>query len=91
MYQNGNAAGQTIDSLLCEIPAPDLGSQIQNEDNGECLNVDGDGNSLGDYTSVVTRSCDQNTNNQRWRFTSSGQLLHAPSGMMIMTETHEEL
>ena len=72
-----------IDDLLCNAPAPAKGSQLRNMETGKCLHVDGDGNSPWDYTSVIITDCDDNSNNQRWIFSGSNQLLHAPSGMCL--------
>jgi len=72
-----------IDDLLCDAPAPAKGSQLRNMETGKCLHVDGDGNSPWDYTSVIITDCDDNSNNQRWIFSGSDQLLHAPSGMCL--------
>jgi len=70
-----------IDDLLCAVP-PVTGNKIVNAETGQCLHVDGEASNPGDYTSVIITDCDDNSNNQKWTF-SSGQLLHAASGKCL--------
>ena len=66
--------------IYIELYAP--GGAITNREDGNCLHVDGDGEFPNDYTNVITFGCND-SNNQKWAFDGSGQLIHTPSGMCL--------
>ena len=58
------------------------GGAIINREDGNCLHVDGDADIPNDYTNVITTGCNE-SNNQKWAFDGSGQLIHTPSGKCL--------